>query len=413
MWRIVLMALILAMSGCTEVSEYVAGEEPIEPAELVAFKATLPVKLAWSTQLNPDIEEHEFKLKPVEIDGVVYIAEPQGRVSAYNAANGKLVWENLTHKTMSGGVDANDKLVLVGTTEAQVLELNRADGKIIWEAQVSSEVLSTPHISGKFVIVHVNDGRIIALDAQSGKRVWVYTSTVPSLSLRGTSAPLIWKDKVIAGFANGKLVALDLFTGKQQWEAAIAIPRGRSELERMVDIDAALRIKDGIIYAVSYQGRLAAVDAEKGQILWARDLSSYQDIALDQNQIYVTDNKSQVWALDRKSGATLWRQDKLLGRQLTGPTVQENYVVVGDFEGYVHWLARDDGRLVAREDLKTADNLANIVGTVEIPDEIPTDEFTEVTGIEAAPFAVNEMLYVVDKGGVLAAYEIGSVKQMN
>jgi outer membrane protein assembly factor BamB len=217
-------------------------------------------------------------------------------------------------------------------------------------------------------------------------------------------------NRVIAGLANGKLVALDINNGKKIWETTIAVARGRSELERIVDIDGAIRIKDGLVYVVSYQGRLSAVDVSNGRISWVRDLSSYQDIEISDAHIYITDNLSKIWALDRRSGATLWRQDKLSGRTLTAPVIQSDYLAIGDFNGFVHWISREDGHLVARQDMESASTAAKIVGSVQVEEhEVGGDfDFKEIAGVLSTPLAVGNMLYVSDKGGVLAAYQIGN-----
>lgn len=407
MIRLALLVLILLLSGCAEVSEYVTGEESTEPAELVEFKPTLTVDMVWSAQLNPVPLVQDYRLYPIEVEGIVYVAEPEGRIAAYKATNGKLVWETLTKTTISGGLGSGNGFIFAGTAHGEVLALDRLNGKIIWRATVSSEVLSAPQAGNNIVVTHVSDGKVVALNAADGKRLWVNSYTVPSLSLRGTSSPMLWNDKVIVGLSNGKLVALDLFNGKALWETTIAVPRGRSELERMVDIDAAIQVWENIGYVVSYQGRIAAVDLNNGQILWARDMSSYRDIAVDKTQLYVTDVHSQVWALDRSSGATLWRQDKLKNRSLTAPVVQQDYVVVGDFKGFLHWLGREDGRMVARVDLEGAYNRAAQEGTVQdIDEEDQPNDFKVNVGINAAPIVNGNRIFVTDKRGVLAAYQI-------
>jgi len=395
-------------AGCAEVSEYVIGEDEIEPTRLSIFKQTLPVKLAWSTQLNVASERNETRLDPIEVNGIIYLAEPEGRVAAYNAIDGALVWEVFLKKVITGGIGKGIGDLILGTENAEVIALDLKTGKINWTATVSSEILSPPQMSNNTVLVFSGDGVITAINATSGKRVWVNRNAVPALSLRGTSVPLVSGNMVIAGLANGKLVALDINNGKKIWETTIAVARGRSELERIVDIDSAIRIKDGMVYVVSYQGRLSAVDVSNGRTSWVRDLASYQDIEISDSHIYITDNLSKVWALDRSSGATLWRQDKLSGRTLTAPVVQSDYLVIGDFKGFVHWISREDGHLVARQNMESANTAAKVVGSVHAEEfEVGGDfDFKEIAGILSTPLAVGNMLYVSDKGGVLAAYQI-------
>lgn len=381
------------------------------PTEFVISEPKVPMELVWSTQLNEVLEGQNFHLDLLAIDATIYIAEPQGRVAAYHMETGKLLWELLIQEVISGGIGAGRELLLIGTESAEVIAIDREKGRIRWRATVSSEVLTAPQIEKNVVIAHVGDGKIVALDATDGKRIWTNSHHVPSLSLRGNSTPIIWMDKVITGFANGQIAALELRTGKTLWETTLAVSKGRSELERMVDIDAALVRVDNVVYTVGYQGKLSAVDLDNGQILWARDLSSHRDMAIAGGQIYVTDSNSRIWALDRGNGATLWRQDKLQGRFLTAPMIlQADYLIVGDYQGLIHCLARADGSLLASQDLEEANNLAQLAGTVAGPEEKLVDDFTEVVGINVTPLAVGNILYVTDKAGVLAAYRIGAQK---
>lgn len=415
-WPILFLSWLALLSACSEVSEYIVGDEEIAPSELIVFKQTLAVKLEWSTQLNAMSERLETRMDPIEVDGAIYIAEPEGRVVAHDAATGKLLWEIFLDMPVSGGLGAGDSTVdnnalFLGTDDARVIALDLKTGNKKWIANVSSEVLVPPKIKGNTVIAYSADGVIAAINATSGERLWSSRNAVPSLSLRGTSEPLISTNVVIVGLANGKLIALDINNGKKLWETAIAVARGRSELERIVDIDSAVRIKNGIIYVASYQGRFAAVNASNGRIIWVRDLSSYQDIELGDTQIYLTDNQSQVWALDSQSGATMWRQEKLKGRLLTAPVVQKEFIVIGDFQGYVHWLSREDGRLVARQDLDRANTSATVAGTIHTLEEYEVGDdfdFKDISGIISRPVVVGDMLYIADKGGVLAAYRIGN-----
>jgi len=404
------LVFAIIFTGCAEVSEYVIGEEELEPTKLSKFEQTLVVELAWSMQLNTTTPRYETRLDPVEDNGVVYLVEPQGRIVAHDAMNGNLVWETLLQKAITGGLGKGNGILLVGTENAEVIALDIKTGKTIWTTFVSSEVLSPPQVSNDTVLVFSGDGVISAINATSGKRLWVNRNAVPALSLRGTSVPIIYKNQVIVGLSNGKLISMDINNGKRIWETSIAVAKGRSELERIVDIDSAIRIKDGIIYVVSYQGKLSAVDLTDGRINWIRDLSSYQDIEISDAHIYITDNVSKIWALDRSSGATLWRQDKLSGRTLTAPVVQSDYLVVGDYKGFVHWLSREDGHLVAREDMEKASTISRIVGSIDVFEDFDTGGdflFRDISGILATPLAVGNMLYVSDKGGVLAAYKIG------
>jgi outer membrane protein assembly factor BamB len=238
--------------------------------------------------------------------------------------------------------------VLLGTRDAEVIALNESDGAELWRSRLSSEVLSVPQVQGETVVVHTIDGKLYGLDVESGAQQWEYDRTVPVLTLRGNSSPVIDGSSVIAGFASGKLVNLDLYSGDPRWETLVTPPRGRSELERIIDIDADPVIYDGIIYVCTFQGEVAALSMDTGVVLWRRPVSSHAGLSADWRHVYVSDAKDQVWALDPHTGAGLWKQDKLLNRRLTAPAILDDYVLVGDLEGYVHWLSYEDGSLMAR-----------------------------------------------------------------
>lgn len=400
---IVLLPFLLAACGGKEtVSEYSATR----PAELVEFQPTLSVQMAWSAQLNRDTGRRGFNLQPLEHDGKIYVAESQGRIAAYDATKGTLVWERIIAPTLSSGLAVGDDAILVGTEDGEVLALDRVTGSQKWRTALSSEILAAPQLAAGKVIIGLNDGRVIALDAATGHRIWISANNVPALSLRGSGRPVVIGERVIAGFANGHLAAFNLHNGKRLWETAVAVSRGRSEIERLVDIDATPKVVDGVIYTVAYQGQVAAMSLESGQILWSRDASSATDIAVDGQHVYFSDSNGELWALDRKSGATYWRQDKLRGRNITAPAQMGDHVVVGDFEGYVHWMARDDGHFVARTRMIDADRKAVVAGKVYLPEE---ETGTEVKRpIRIAPLVGAQSLYLRDENGVLAAYKIGS-----
>lgn len=377
------VALIVAMAltggACTTVSDYFAGKDnSAPPTPLTALQSSVAVQTLWSTRVGEGTDERYIKLLPWVAGGKVFAADRKGRVSAYEGASGRQLWSADTKAPISGGPGSGDQLVLVGTSEGEVLALDESSGTLVWRSSVSSEVLAPPRAASGRVVVRTVDGKLFGLDAQHGKRVWVYEQSVPTLTLRGTSAPIIVDDKVIAGFANSKLVAVSLNEGKLLWETSIAEPRGRTELERLVDISGEPQLADGIIYVTSYQGRVAAVEADSGRLLWTRNMSSHTGISVDDGALYVTDDQSNVLALDRRDARILWKQDKLHARAVSAPAVYGDYVVVGDFEGYVHWLSREDGDFVAR---------------VRIGDD----------GIIAPPAVADGTLFVSGKGGALAA----------
>jgi outer membrane protein assembly factor BamB len=337
---------VLWLTGC---SSWSSKDNTEQPAPLVEFTPTLTLKTLWTANVGSNIKHGRFKLAPVFHEGKVFAASPRGQVTALDFNDGKPVWRHQLDLTISGGPGIGENLVLVGSNKGEVVALSETDGSERWRVKVSSEVLAAPRVSEGVIVVRTVDGKLVGLDSQKqGERLWVYERTVPLLALRGTGTPVIVKGRIIAGFDNGKLAALDLHTGKLLWEATVAVSQGRTELERMVDIDADPIVVDNIIYVTSYQGRTVAIDLERGQLLWKHEVSSYAGLGVDIDNLYVSDTKSYLWALKRDSGASFWKQEKLQARNITAPVTIGNYVVVGDLEGYLHWMRRDDGQLVAR-----------------------------------------------------------------
>jgi outer membrane protein assembly factor BamB len=347
--RLLLLAGSLTLGSCATVDRFMGGEDNVTPPtelEPIAAKAALAER--WSRDLGKGIEDQYLKLVPAVAGERVYAAGRGGRVSAYRLADGTPLWEVDLDVPVSGGPGTGDGLVLVGTSDAEVHALEADTGAPRWQARVSSEVLAPPVAAGGVVVVRTVDGKLAGLDAASGERLWIYDRPVPVLTLRGTSAPVVAGERVIAGFDGGLLVALSLGDGVPLWEERVAIASGRSDLERMVDIDAAPVVVGEAVYAVTYQGNMAALDIASGRTLWQREISSHAGFTVAGDRVYVTDDTSLVWALDRSSGASLWRQSKLAFRQLTAPASLGDLVAVADFEGWVHLLDAAEGTLVGR-----------------------------------------------------------------
>ena len=340
---------VLALSGCSALTGFLGDDEDEPaPAKLEAFEPMTQIKKLWSRRAASGEGGQRLKLRPVLAGGQVFAAGHDGDVAAYDPFTGEQLWEVETDIPITGGPGAGFGLVVVASSGGDVVALTSEQGTVAWRAQVTSEVLSAPAVSERIVAVRTVDGKLFGLDAANGERSWVYDRTVPVLTLRGTSAPVIVGDVVLAGFDSGHLAALSLADGRLLWESRVAAPTGRTELERLTDMDADPVVSDGVVYAVTFQGRVAALDLRTGQPLWERDLSSHAGIGIGQRLIYVTDEQSHVWAFDRNTGSSLWRQDGLERRQVTRPVAFGDHVVVADFEGHVHWLRIDDGRFAAR-----------------------------------------------------------------
>jgi len=341
---------ILLLTGCQSMGETVSGyydslfgSSKDKAAKLVAFTPSASVSILWKGSVG---DSKPYVFAPAVEDGVVYAASAKGRVTAFGE-NGRELWEADTKRKLSGGVGASGDYVLVGSNKGEVLALDR-NGQVQWISQLSTEVLAPPQYANGLVIARSGDGRIYALDAADGKRKWVYQRSTPALTLRSFAGTLVNGGAVFAGFPGGKLVALNLQTGVLGWEATVAQPRGATELERVADVTS-LPVLDGReVCAVAFQGRVACFDASRGTPLWTRDISSIGGLAVSGNVVYVTDDRGAVIALDKSSGSSLWKQDKLFERRVSGPLVQGEYLIVGDFEGFVHVLNRDDGSFAAR-----------------------------------------------------------------
>jgi len=342
-------AALLLLSGCATTSDYFFGKDNTEPpAELKKIEATAKIEKLWSADVGSGTDKQYLKLVPAFWNDRLFTADRDGRLTAIEAVKGKKLWSIDTKTEILGGPGVNDGIAAVGTRDGEVLAYNAADGQLLWRSQVSSEILSAPAVGQDAVVVRTIDGKLFCLEQKDGSRRWVYDRTVPILTLRGTSQPVLAADMAIAGFDSGKLVAVDLGTGRMLWETAVAVASGRSELERMVDIDSTPAVTGSTVYVASFHGRVAAISLESGNTRWAREISSHAGLTVDDRYVYLTDDKSHVWALDRFTGVSMWTQEELHARAVTAPAAHGDYIVVGDYDGYLHWLRREDGRIAGR-----------------------------------------------------------------
>ncbi|MDP2784013.1 MAG: outer membrane protein assembly factor BamB [Sulfurimicrobium sp.] len=344
--------LVLSLAGCAGIGESISSgfglwdgtDKTEKPAPLVEIKPTVALKTQWQASVGA---AGDYLFSPAIAAGSVYAAGYDGHLARFDADSGKQQWRVETGKKLSAGVGVGDGLVMVATRKGEVLAYD-LEGKALWQTKVSSEVLSAPQAEEGVVVVRAADGQIFGLDAHDGKRKWVYQRALPALAIRSHAGVVVARGAVFAGYAGGKLVALSLTNGVLGWEASVAQPRGATELERIADITS-LPVMDGSrICAVAYQGRVACFEILNGNLAWAREMSSISGLALDQSNVYVSDVRGAVHALDKNSGASIWKQDKLLNRRLSAPLVKGGYIAVADVEGYVHVLAREDGGFAGR-----------------------------------------------------------------
>lgn len=390
MSRFILVSIVCLMGGCKSMNDGIIaltdrfiGEDNTEPpSALVEIEPQITIETLWKKSVGVGCDGQLVNLVLAASTDKVIAADRSGLIQARDHKTGKLIWEVETKLPISAGPGLGSGTVLVGTSDAELIALSLDDGSSLWTVDVSSEVLAVPTAEDGIVVVKTIDGRVLGLDEDDGKQLWSYERQVPALSLRGTSTPVISDDLVIHGFANGKVVALQLNSGKQAWESIIAVPSGRSEVDRLVDIDADPIVVDGVVYAASYQGGVSAISSYGGELLWRKEeVSSFAGMSVDWRYLYLTDEHSDLWQLDQRNGSALWKQTELHQRQLTAPAVHDDYIAVADFEGYVHWLSTDDGRQLGRKRVSKGP-------------------------IEAKPVVVDNILYVYSKAGVLAALSI-------
>jgi len=345
-WLPVGLAALLFAAGCSKDKDV----EP--PAALVKFPQTLPVKEIWGEKVAGSSKK-EVKLRlglgPASANGLVFAASYGGDLVAVNLNNGRRVWLKKLSTPLSAGPAAGFGMVVVGSSKGWIIALDAASGRELWHMRVNSELLSAPSISEKVVVVRSVDGRLHGLDAATGKSLWSVEQQVPRLSLRGTAIPIIAKDVAVSGFDNGKVMAVNLTTGDTLWDTALASPHGRTELDRLVDIDSSVRVVGDNVFAAGFQGRTAMIALDSGQIWWAHDMSSYRGLAVDEDDLFVTQSDGIVVALRQRDGSEIWRNTALKRRGLSAPAVTSRAVAVADYQGYLHWLDKATGVLVARE----------------------------------------------------------------
>lgn len=381
MTRLLLLLAAGLLGGCGLLG-FGDDDEGPQPTPLKELSPRLTVTQLWSTSCGSGVESPGVTLTLASDGERLFCAAEEGTVAAHALADGKRLWSVDTDLPLSGGPGSGGGSVLVGTASAELLVLDAADGRELWRSKTSSQVLSAPAAGGGIAVVHSADGRLAAHDAGNGQRLWFYDSGVPALTSHGTSPPRLVAGVVLAGFANGKLAAFDGRDGRQLWETTIALPRGRSELDRMVDVDAAPVVVRDTVFAVAYQGRVAALSLRTGTLLWARDMSSTTGLDVAGGRLFVSDSDDVLWGLDGNGGAAYWQQADFKLRRLTAPAVVGDTVVVGDFEGYLHFIDAADGAEVAR---------------VRVGDD----------PLLAPPLAIGDTVYALGAGGALAAVRVG------
>jgi outer membrane protein assembly factor BamB len=377
-----LLALLLGLAACSSKDKDVE-----KPSKLTPLAATLSVDRVWSESVVADKKQAKLRLGlGLSTDGQrVYAAAHNGNVAAIDAANGHVAWRTRTKAPLSGGTAVGDGLMLVGTSDGQLFALDAASGAVRWRVRITGEVLAPAAISPRLIALRSVEGRVHALSPADGHELWTYDQQVPRLSLRGTSRPVIAGDLLLCGFDNGRIAAVSTNDGAMVWEQTVTPPHGRTELERLDDIDSPVIVSGQDVYTVGFQGRVAMLALDTGQVWWAHEASSYRGMILDGDVLYMVTADGQVIAMRARTGTEIWRQKTLLNRGLSAPAVTDSSIIVGDYQGYVHWLDRATGELQARtQDGKTR--------------------------ISTAPLVVGDKVVVINDRGQMRAYRTEPIK---
>ncbi|MGO2146641.1 MULTISPECIES: outer membrane protein assembly factor BamB [Halomonas] len=343
--RVTLGAVAIALlAGCAN-----KGEPAYTPKELRSFDETSNLTTQWRQNIGSGLGRARYPIAPSREGSTIFAADAQGLVMALNANTGNREWRVELDTPISSALTAIAGQVYLGTRNGEVIALDQRDGSVSWRSRVSSEVLAAPQANQQLLVVQSVDGQITALDRTNGQERWVYTSSQPALTLRGTGTPMVIDPVTFVGLANGRLATLDNRSGQPLWDMQIATPSGRSEVERLVDIAGQpLITPDGRLFVTSYNGRVVALEATRGSVLWESNLSSRHSPLMVGNYLYVVTDDSHLVALDAENGQEIWRNNELEDRWLTAPAFADGRIVVGDFEGYVHLIDAREGNIVGR-----------------------------------------------------------------
>ncbi len=380
---VLLFTMMFSIAGCSTISGWFDSDDddPMAPMALSDITETVKIKELWSVGVGDGQGDGFYRLQPAISGEVIYAASADGEVVAVDRKRGKTLWEVDLDISLSGGVGVYNDVLLLGSSEGLVLKLDANTGEQLWTTMLTGEILSPPQANGKVVVAQTYNGKLQGLDFATGQLLWTYNSKVPVLTLRGTSVPIIENNRVYAGFASGRVLAFDAQTGSIVWDGRVAIPQGRSEIERIVDVDGTMELAGNELYAVSYQGSVVAIDVESGRKIWQQKASSFSGVSLGFGNVYAADEDGTLNAFMRNGEGVRWSQGALGYRQLSRPTPVGSYVTVGDFEGYLHVLSQVDG---------------DFVGRVRVDSD----------GVRADMLSEDGILYVFANDGELVAYEI-------
>lgn len=346
-----LFMLLLGLAGCETVSgwfELNEEDDPQQPAELIDFEQTVDVRKLWSVGVGDGQGKGLYRLQPVIAGDMIFAASAEGVVRAVERASGSTRWLQKLGVSLSGGVGHFEDSLYLGGSDGVVMRLSADSGETLWSVDVSGEVLAPPQGNGRIVVAQTYDGKLYGFDHDTGERLWRYDSNVPVLTIRGTSTPVLEGNVVYAGFANGRVLAIDTGDGSVRWEARVAIPQGRSEIERIVDVDGTMALVGTELYVASYHGRIVALDTRTGRKIWQRNASSFYGVSQGFGNVYISEETGTVTAFLRNGQGIRWQQEALAWRGLSKPVPVSSYLAVEDYKGFLHLLSQVDGEFVAR-----------------------------------------------------------------
>jgi len=323
-------------------------DESLLPAELIEFTETLDVDQQWKASVGKGHEGLGIALNPTTDGETVYAASFNGNVIAINANNGRKIWKQSFDFSFTAGPTYKDGILVLGTNNGELINIDSMTGEILWTTTVSSEILAPVAIKDDQIFVRSVDGNLTAFLSNNGSLMWTANHRVPRLSLRGTTSPEVFANAVLSGFDDGKVSAYDLVDGSLLWETMLTPPGGRTEIEKINDIDAPMTIVGNELYVGSYQGALAALALESGDIIWLTEASIYAGMAVDEDAVFVSESDGSVMALSRFTGREIWKKDNLLNRYPSAPVIIGDSIIVGDLEGYLHWLDKESGETQQR-----------------------------------------------------------------
>lgn len=390
------LAILLLTTGLMACSSKDDEEDKSEVvAELTEIKQQFTPQVMWERNVGDGIEDYFSRIKPISAYDMVFSVNREGDVIALDAKTGKSVWEtdlsdikgergffsSRTSALLAGGPTAGMNKIFVGSENGKIYALDAKTGDLIWQGKVKGEIITAPAIDSGILVVNSASGEMKAFNATTGEEVWKIEQDVPPLTLRGLSAPVIASGGVIVGTSSGNVTVYLLEKGQEGWSTPVGEASGSTELERVIDVDAAPIAFGDKIYAISSRGNLVAIELKSGRVLWKRQYSSYRQISIKGNNIYLTDLRGHVYSIDRNTGLERWSNLALTNRGVTGPAVVGKYVVVGDFEGYLHWLDQETGEIVARHEVDSS-------------------------GIHATPTVDNDILYSQSRDGDLQAIKL-------